>query len=275
LKAKPDGKLVSPKSQSPEHGPFAEGNSYEQQLAWDLFTNYILASEVLDVDHEYRGKVAAMKARLLGPQIGKWGQLQEWAEDLDDPKDQHRHLSHLIAVHPGRQISPLTTPPLAAAAKVSMNARGDGATGWSKAWKICMWARLHDGDRAYKLIGEFIKGNVYPNLWGYHPPFQIDCNFGYAAGVSEMLVQSHLGVLHLLPALPKAWSSGHITGMRVRGGYEVDLDWKDGALTQAVVRGTANQPGTVEVRYKKGTCAVALAKGESRVLRSGDFGVEK
>jgi alpha-L-fucosidase 2 len=271
LRTNTAGRLVSPKSQSPEHGPFAEGNSYEQQLAWDLFSNYIEASEALGVDKDYREKVAAIKARLLGPQIGKWGQLQEWAEDLDDPKDQHRHLSHLIAVHPGRQISPMTTPTLAEGAKVSMNARGDGATGWSKAWKICIWARLHDGDRAYKLIGEFIKGNVYPNLWGYHPPFQIDCNFGYAAGVAEMLVQSHLGFIHLLPALPKAWPTGSVHGLRVRGGYEVDMEWQSGALSQAVVRNVSNEPGKVEVRWGKGTNRFTLAKGASRLLRPGDF----
>jgi alpha-L-fucosidase 2 len=271
LKARPDGRLVSPKSQSPEHGPFAEGNSYEQQLAWDLFSNFIEASEALGVDPEYRAKVADMKNRLLGPQIGKWGQLQEWAEDLDDPNDQHRHLSHLIAVHPGRQISPLTTPELAEAAKVSMNARGDGATGWSKAWKISIWARLHDGNRAYKLLGEFIKNNVYPNLWGYHPPFQIDCNFGYAAGVCEMLVQSHMGVIDLLPALPKAWPTGSVKGLRVRGGYELDMEWKDGALVQAVLKGVSNGPGQCVVRYGKGACTFSLAKGKSRVLQAGDF----
>jgi alpha-L-fucosidase 2 len=180
----------------------------------------------------------------------------------------------LIAVHPGRQIAPLTTPKLAEAAKISMNARGDGATGWSKAWKICIWARLHDGDRAYKLLGEFIKNNVYPNLWGYHPPFQIDCNFGYAAGIGEMLAQSHMGVIHLLPALPKAWSSGSIRGMRVRGGYEVDMEWKNGILTQAVVRGISNNPRTVEVRCGKGASTFTLGKGQSRVLRAGDFRVE-
>lgn len=270
LKARPDGQLLSPKSQSPEHGPFAEGNSYEQQLAWDLFSNTIEASEALGVDPEFRQKVAAMKAHLLGPQIGKWGQLQEWAEDLDDPKDQHRHLSHLIAVHPGRQISPVTTPKLADAAKVSMNARGDGATGWSKAWKICIWARLQDGDRAYKLIGEFIKGNVYPNLWGYHPPFQIDCNFGYAAGVCEMLVQSHLNsgpyMIQLLPALPKAWPSGRVKGLRARGGFEVDIEWKDGQLTRAMIRNVSGGEGPCVVRYGSATTQMVVPRGESKVF---------
>jgi len=266
LKADSKGRLVSPKSQSPEHGPFAEGNSYEQQLAWDLFSNFIEASEALGVDPEYRAKVADMKNRLLGPQIGKWGQLQEWADDLDDPKDQHRHLSHLIAVHPGRQISPRTTPKLAEAAKVSMNARGDGATGWSKAWKICIWARLHDGDRAYKLLGEFIRNNVYPNLFGYHPPFQIDCNFGYAAGVCEMLVQSHMGCIHLLPALPKAWPAGSVKCLRARGGYEVDIEWNAGRLTKAVIRGVSNAQPTCRVCYGRTVNEVPIAKGGQAVL---------
>jgi len=266
LKADSKGRLVSPKSQSPEHGPVSEGNSYDQQLAWDLFTNYIQASEALGIDSDYRAKVVALKAKLLGPQIGKWGQLQEWAEDLDDPKDQHRHLSHLIAVHPGRQISPLTTPELAAAAKVSMNARGDGATGWSKAWKISIWARLHDGDRAYKLLGEFIKNNVYPNLWGFHPPFQIDCNFGYAAGVSEMLAQSQMGYVHLLPALPTAWPVGSVKGLRVRGGYEVDIEWRDGNLTRAVIRNVSSLSDECAIRYKDLTTKIAVPKGTARVF---------
>ena len=281
---RPDGTLVSPKGQSPEHGPFAEGNSYDMQLCWDLFTNYIEASKALGVDAEYREKVADMRSRLLKPQIGNWGQLQEWEKDIDDPKDTHRHLSHLIAVHPGRQISPLKTPKLAKAAKVSMNARGDGQTGWSKAWKIAIWARLHDGDRAYKLLNGFIRGNIYPNLWGFHPPFQIDCNFGYAAGVNEMLAQSHLRaagstarkasesdenrppldprLIHLLPALPQAWPTGSVQGMRMRGGFKVDLDWQDGKLTKALIRNIANPDGTCKVRYDESTQTLRVPLGK-------------
>ena len=236
LKALPDGTLVSPNGFSPEHGPHEDGVSFDQQLVWDLFTNFIEASEALGADETFRKKVAAMKARLLGPKIGKWGQLQEWMVDRDNPKDRHRHLSHMIAVHPSRQISPLTTPKLAQAARVSMNARGDGATGWSKAWKINIWARLHDGNRAYKLLSEMIRGNIYDNLFDAHPPFQIDGNFGYAAGVCEMFVQSHMGQIHLLPALPDAWPTGCIQGVRARGGFELDIRWKDGKLAECAVR---------------------------------------
>ena len=215
---RPDGKLVSPPSKSPEHGPIAAGNSYEQQLVYDLFTNYLEASAVLRVDADFRAQVADLRSRLLGPQIGRWGQLQEWAEDLDDPTNQRRHFSHMIAVYPGRQITPATTPELAEAAKVSMNLRGDEATGWSRAWKICVWARLHDGDRAYKILRGFIETSVMPNLLATHPPFQIDGNFGYAAGIIEMLLQSHAGEIQLLPA---------------RGGATVDIAWKDVKVPQS------------------------------------------
>jgi alpha-L-fucosidase 2 len=268
LKERPDGKLVSPPSISPEHGPLAEGNSYEQQLVYDLFTNYIEASKALGVDEDYRKKVETMRSRLLGPQIGKWGQLQEWAVDRDDPNDKHRHLSHLIAVYPGRQISPMATPQLAEAAKVSMNARGDATTGWSRAWKICLWARLHDGNRAYKILTSLLKSSFLPNLLATCPPFQIDANFGYAAGVCEMLLQSHvsdLGILpknsgstghgqdaratyllDLLPALPAAWPTGKVTGLRARGGFTVDIEWKDGKVTS--YRITSPERREVKVR---------------------------
>jgi alpha-L-fucosidase 2 len=164
IKEGPGGKLVSPKSKSPEHGPWAEGNSYEQQLVFNLFTNYIQASKTIGVDDDFRGKIEKMRARLLGPQIGKWGQLQEWVEDIDDPKDKHRHFSHMIAVYPGHQITPLTTPKLAEAAKVSMNARGDASVGWSRAYKIIIWSRLHDGERSYKILKEMVKTAFTPNL---------------------------------------------------------------------------------------------------------------
>ena len=249
LKELPDGTLVSPDGYSPEHGPIEDGVSFDQRLVWDLFTNFIEASEQLGTDSDYRKKIAVMRSHLLGPKIGKWGQLQEWMEDRDNPKDQHRHLSHLIAVHPGRQISPLTTPKLSDAAKVSMNARGDGATGWSKAWKINIWARLHDGDRAYKLLSEMIQNNIYNNLFDFHPPFQIDGNFGYTSGICEMLVQSHMGRLHLLPALPKAWPAGEVRGLRARGGLIVDLQWSEGKLKQARIQG---KPGKHLTLYYRG-----------------------
>lgn len=263
LKEGPGGKLVSPASVSPEHGPKAEGNSYEQQLVHDLFSNYIDLSRALGVDEAFRRKVVTMRGRLLGPQVGKWGQLQEWAEDLDSPKDTHRHLSHMIAVYPGRQISPLTTPALAEAARISMNARGDHSTGWGRVWRACIWARLHDGDRAYSILRGFV-GSIYPNLWGNcNKTFQIDCNFGYAAGVNELLLQSHMGCIHLLPSLPKAWGTGSVRGLRARGGYEVDIEWRDGTLTRSVIRNISNPTGACALRYGGRTAERAIPAGES------------
>ena len=258
LKECPGGTLVSPKSTSPEHGPLAEGNSYEQQLIYDLFTNFIEASKDLDANAPFRAKVEAMRARLLGPKIGKWGQLQEWAEDLDDPKDTHRHVSHMLAVYPGRQITPLITPKLAEACKISMNARGDAGVGWSRAMKSCIWARLHDGDRAYKILKGLVRFQVTPNLLNTCPPFVIDGNFGYGAAVCDMLLQSHAGEVHLLPALPKAWATGSVKGLRARGDFTVDFEWKAGKVTQ--YRIASPEPREVKVRVNGGTKTVQSVK---------------
>ena len=265
LKKLPDGTLVSPSGYSPEHGPEGvDGVSHDQQLVWDLFTNTIEAAKALGVDKDYAEKLGAMRDRLLGPKIGKWGQLQEWMEDIDNPKDQHRHLSHLIAVHPGRQISPLTTPKLAEAAKVSMNARGDGATGWSRAWKICIWARLHDGDRTYSILRGMLQGSFAQNLFDLHPPFQIDGNFGYAGGVCEMLLQSHMGEIHLLPALPSAWKGGSVKGLVARGAHIVDIEWADGKLTLCRIQ--SRKGADVVLRYGDRTRKLSLNAGQTTEL---------
>lgn len=277
------GWLVVAPSNSPENAFMRDpgdvtvcaGTTMDNQMVSELFTNIIAASEILDTDAAFADTLSVLKTKMAPMQIGQYAQLQEWMYDWDNPNDHHRHVSHLYGLFPGNQISPWRTPELFAAARNSLNYRGDPATGWSMGWKVCLWARLLDGNRAYKLITDQLspaggagfrgKGGTYPNLFDAHPPFQIDGNFGCAAGVAEMMLQSHDGAVHVLPAVPDRWKDGKVSGLVARGGFVVDIEWKDGSVS--VLRVKSLLGGNLRIRTAD---ELVMKNGSELTVAEGD-----
>lgn len=275
------GHLVSSPSYSPEHGGISTGATMDHEIAWDILTNTIEAAKALNTDADFITKAQTIKDKILPLKIGRWGQLQEWNEDVDDSTDKHRHVSHMFALHPGKQISLAKTPAEAEAAKVTLNGRGDDGTGWSLAWKVNFWARLQDGNRAYKLFKSVLRpvsnkgtnmaggGGSYSNLLCAHPPFQLDGNMGSTAGVAEMLLQSQAGMIELLPALPDSWKNGEINGLKARGNVTVDEKWSNGKLVSATLTSGISQKQIV--KYGTKTLEVDLAMNKPQTIPVENF----
>jgi len=282
----PDGYLVTAPATSPENlyktpegyrGAVSIGTTSDLALIRGLFNKILQAGDILHIDPDFQKAIQDSLSKLYPYQIGRKGNLQEWYYDWEDTDPRHRHMSHLIGLYPDNQISPLTQPDLAEACRRSLELRGDGGTGWSKAWKINLWARLLDGNHAHKMLQTHLRyvdpspetqysgGGTYPNLFDAHPPFQIDGNFGGTAGIAEMLLQSHNGEIQLLPALPDSWSEGRICGLRARGGYTVDQEWKDGKLLKATIY--PDFSGEVKIKYKDEIITLEVKSGKAYKIR--------